>query len=240
MPVTAEFSHQRVICRFTLQGDILTLMNMHLHRKSTFLVVLLAILALPSCGERESESAEAAREAPRREVPPPPTPEEAAEIVAKAPEFSDFRFTSVTLSIPAQESMMHDQMRSYVRDLEQAGWLRVDRTGTVVLADKARRDSRWVERPNQFFDIAPLARKELVEVTRVYPAEGSAVNVDFTYEWVQNPTGAALQRGPLRQILDSHHYATATLQDFGDGWEVYIIRENKTAPGSETAPDESE
>lgn len=215
-------------------------MKMHFQGNPAFLVILLTLLALPGCGERESERTESARETPRREVPPPPTPEEAAEIVAKAPEFSDFRFTSVTLSIPAQESMMHDQMRAYVRDLEQAGWLRVDRTGTVVLADKARRDTRWVERPNQFFDIAPLARKELVEVTRVYPAEGSAVNVDFTYEWVQNPTGAALKSGPLRQILDSHHYATATLQDFGDGWEVYIIRENKNSTGAETASAEGD
>jgi hypothetical protein len=210
-------------------------MKTSLHSNISIFVFLLTVLTLSNCGQRETERDERAPETPQRAALPPPTPEEAAEIVTKAPEFSDFRFTSVTLSIPAQESMMHSQMRSYVRDLEQAGWLRVDRTGTVVLADRARRDSRWVERPNQFFDIAPLARKELVEVTSVYPAEGSAVNVDFTYEWVQNSTGAALQSGPLREILDSHHYATATLQDFGDGWEVYIIRENPTPPGSPEA-----
>jgi hypothetical protein len=215
-------------------------MKTSLHSNISIFVFLLTVLTLSNCGQRETERDERAPETPQRAALPPPTPEEAAEIVTKAPEFSDFRFTSVTLSIPAQESMMHSQMRSYVRDLEQAGWLRVDRTGTVVLADRARRDSRWVERPNQFFDIAPLARKELVEVTSVYPAEGSAVNVDFTYEWVQNSTGAALQSGPLREILDSHHYATATLQDFGDGWEVYIIRESKASPGPETAPAESE
>jgi hypothetical protein len=207
-------------------------MKTNLHRNIPILLVLLAVLTLSSCGPSETARDEQTPETPQRAALPPPSPEEAAAIVTKAPEFSDFRFTSVTLSIPAQESMMHSQMRSYVRDLEQAGWLRVDRTGTVVLADKARRDSRWVERPNQFFDIAPLARKELVEVTSVYPAEGSALHVDFTYEWVQNETGAALRSGPLREILDSHHYATATLQDFGDGWEVYIIREKEMPPGA--------
>jgi hypothetical protein len=215
-------------------------MKTSFHRIIPILILLLTVLTLSNCGQRETDRDEQAPETPQRTALPPPTPEEAAEIVTKAPEFSDFRFTSVTLSIPAQESMMHSQMRSYVRDLEQAGWLRVDRTGTVVLTDKARSDSRWVERPNQFFDIAPLARKELVEVTSVNPAEGGAVNVDFTYEWVQNATGAALQSGLLREILDSHHYATATLQDFGDGWEVYIIRENQTPPGSPGAGPASE
>lgn len=163
-----------------------------------------------------------------------PTEEEAAEIIQKAPEYSDFRFTSVTLSLPMDEERMHEQMKKYARDLERAGWLRIDRTGTVVLADKARQDNRWVERSGGFTDIAPLARKEFVEVRAIDQVDPETIKVDFTYRWNANATGAALQSGLLHKTLNSPQYATATLEYRDDGWQLYIIRTDDTPPTEET------
>lgn len=208
-------------CLDGIGRDIVMLMKCEL---KPFSILLLSTALLLGCGGESPEGEIETDTGMATTRVPPPTETEAAEIIQKAPQYSDFRFTSVTLSLPMKQEMMHDEMKSYAQDLERAGWLRIDGTGTVVLADKARRDNRWVERPNGFTDIAPLARKEFVEVTSVEQGDADTVSANFTYRWVQNPTGAAIQSGALREVLDSEHFATATLKDYGDGWELYIIR----------------
>lgn len=199
-------------------------------------IVLLISLAMIACGGESADAPSAEPEAESAERSfEPPSKEEAAEIIQKAPDYSDFQFTSVTLSIPMQESMMHEQMRSYAADLERAGWLRVDSTGTVVLADKARRDNRWVERSNGFTDVAPLASKEFVEVTEVERVDGDTVEATFAFRWNQNSSGAAIQSGPMRERLDSVHYGQATMENYGNGWQLFIIRPTE-APAVESAP----
>lgn len=213
-------------------------MTMKRLRTSAIAMIVLSLVLVGCSGETADTSAGTETESAAGTVNPP-TKEEAAEIIQKAPEYSDFRFTSVTLSIPMQESRMHDQMKEYARDLERAGWLRVDSTGTVVLADKARQDNKWVERSNGFTDIAPLAQKEFVEVRSIEQTDSKTVNVDFTYRWNPNAAGAALQSGLLHETLHSPQYATATLENYGDGWQLYIIRSDETPP-AEPAEDETE
>lgn len=204
-------------------------------RLKALIVFACSVLLAGCAGETAETATERADDAATGQAAPLPTEEEAAKIIQKAPAYSDYRFTSVTLSIPMNEERMHEQMRAYAKDLETAGWIRIDSTGTVVLSDKARKDNRWVERTNGFTDIAPLASKEFVEVRSIEQDAAGNAKVDFTYRWNQNSTGAALQSGLLRQTLDSPQYATATLEQHGDGWELYIIRSDETPPTS--APD---
>ncbi len=197
-------------------------------RWSPFIALFCALL-LFGCGGETAGNAAGTEEENGAQAVTPPTKEEAAKVIQKAPEYSDFRFTSVTLSLPMKEEQMHEQMKKYAEDLERAGWIRIDSTGTVVLSDKARQDNKWVERSNGFTDIAPLARKEFVEVRSIEQVE-DRVNVDFTYQWIANSTGAALQSGLLHETLNSPQYATATLENYGDGWQLYIIRTDDTPP----------
>lgn len=204
-------------------------------RLSTLVAFCCAIL-LSGCGGETAENPTDAENQAATQSAAPPTKEEAAQIIQKAPEYSDFRFTSVTLSLPMKEERMHEQMKKYAEDLERAGWIRVDSTGTVVLSDKARQDNKWVERSNGFTDIAPLARKEFVEV-RSIEQENDRVKVDFTYRWNANAAGAALQSGLLHETINSPQYATATLENYGDGWQLYIIRTDDTPPAEPTQTD---
>lgn len=214
------------------------IMKSHLKLSATALFVCFALLG--GCGSDETSTTPQTETAGGDQTLAPPTMEEAARIIQKAPEYSDFRFTSVTLSLPMQEARMHEQMKAYARDLERAGWLRIDSTGTVVLADKARKDNRWVERSNGFTDIAPLARKEFVEVRSVEPTGPDSVNVDFTYRWEPNAAGAALQSGLLHETINSPQYATATLEAHGGEWQMYIIRSDETPPVDATAEEVTE
>ncbi|MDX1582200.1 MAG: hypothetical protein R3338_01245 [Thermoanaerobaculia bacterium] len=209
-------------------------------RKNFFLsaiLVLTCAMFLVHCGG-ETDVADTA-EADAEESYEAPTREEAAEIIQKSPDYSDFRFTSVTLSIPMKEEGMHEQMRKYVDELEQAGWLRVDSTGTVVLSDMARSDNRWVERPSGYTDIAPLAKKEFVEVTSVERVDGDTVKVDFVYRWIPLQAGRAIESGLLYETMHSDHYATATLENYGGGWQLFIIRP-ADPPAEETAEESPE
>lgn len=215
-------------------------MFMNINIKSISLILFACSILLAGCGGESAENAGETGTESAETSTAPPTEEEAAQIIQKAPEYSDFRFTSVTLSLPMSEDRMHEQMKAYARDLERAGWLRVDRTGTVVLADKARQDNRWVERSGGYTDIAPLARKEFVEVRSIEQVDPDTVKVDFTYRWNSNSTGAALQSGLLHKTLNSPQYATATLEHGSDGWQLYIIRTDDTPPDENNAEGEAE
>lgn len=209
-------------------------MSMNANISKSALLLFAFSIALAGCGGESVDENRGTTTESAEATATPPTAEEAAEIIQNAPEYSDFRFTSVTLSLPMSEERMHEQMKKYARDLERAGWLRIDRTGTVVLADKARQDNRWVERSGGYTDIAPLARKEFVEVRSVDQVDPDTVKVDFTYRWNPNATGAALQSGLLHKTLNSPQYATATLEHRDDGWQLYIIRTDETPPTEES------
>ncbi|MGH9458685.1 MAG: hypothetical protein ACRD2J_13725 [Thermoanaerobaculia bacterium] len=196
------------------------------------LLLALPLAATLACGGVEEERAvdATAAEAPA----PPPSPEDARELIAYSAAFGDYRFsTESSFSLPLDASRFNEPARQGAEDLEVAGWIDI-RDGRVVLA-KGEGDRRFLVRPNGFVDIVPLAKKEMLEVTSVSPVDGK-VEVDFTWRWIPNDVGASFTRGLVKERFDAMRHATATLQDFGSGWEVLIISEREAGVEDAQSP----
>ena len=185
-------------------------------RTATLAATPLLFLLL-ACGEGATETATAT--APPST--PPPTAVEAKELIARSQPFGDFQFTDATWTFRTDAPLTHETQLAMARDLEKAGWLRVNEN-RVELTDKSRGDKRFVLRPNGTLDLVPLARKELLEVTSVEPtADGATATI--TWRWIPNEVGDSVTSGPLRERFDETHTARVTMQRGSDGWEVWDV-----------------
>lgn len=184
-------------------------------------LVVLALL-LVACGGAETPSTTSSAAPPAPAPPAPPSIEQAAQVIANAPEFGEFEFTNAAVSIPLQRSAMNEPARDAASRLQKAGWIAFDGSGALVLSAKAKEDKRFLVRPNGFLDIVPLAKKEFIAVTAVRPSSEGA-DADFTWKWVPNEIGEAL----ALSRFEGTQNATATLlhdqSAEGPGWTVLRI-----------------
>lgn len=147
-------------------------------------------------------------------LPAPPSVAAAQTLIANAPEFGDYKFTSAAFSIAQKKSMMSPPMMSAAKKLAAEKWLRFDGDQLVV----AKEDKRILVRPNGFIDVVPLAKKEMIGVTSVKQQPDGVVLADFTWKWVPNELGAAIGQPPAGE-----QKATAKLMWDGSEWMVLSI-----------------
>jgi hypothetical protein len=181
------------------------------------IAALVCALLAAACPHPEAPAPKPAAAAPKP-APAPPTADEAKQLLAGSPEFSEYEFTNAATTLPLQKSAMNEPARKAVADLAAAGWLHLDGSGAVVFSDKAKHDPRVLVRPNGFVDLVPLAKKELTAVTAV---RGPAV--DFDWRWIPNDLGASLKSGPVHDRYAAAQHATATLVHDGAAWTVLRI-----------------
>ncbi len=127
--------------------------------------------------------------------------------------------------------MMNEPAKIAARELRASGWIRLDARGDVTLSDKAKSDKRWLVRQNDFVELVPLAKKELVKVDSVSHGDNGDAVVEFTWRWLPNEVGASFKSGLVKERFEAKHRATATLKFLGGKWQVFLI----TAAGSGAA-----
>jgi hypothetical protein len=178
--------------------------------------LLLLILA---CGaENPGPAPTTATEAARAPLPQPPPVEDAARIVSGSAEFSDYQFTRAAFTLPMQESAMTPDVKAFSRALAREKWIGIDGAGQVVLTEKAKKDRRFLLRPNGFLDIVPMAKKEFIGVQGVTVNPDGQPLVDFRWKWVPNEIGAL-----SGDRYGGEHLAAATLLWDGSQWSVLRI-----------------
>jgi hypothetical protein len=177
-------------------------------------IPILALLVLTACGQSPPET-------PKRPAPPQVTVDSARDLIADAPELSDYQFTDAAYSLPMKRSMMNEPARAAAAALIKAGWIKFD-GDEVVLSAKAAGDRRFIVRPNGFVDIVPLARKEFLGVTGVRTAPDGAPLVDFEWQWKPNEIGQV-----FAPKYDGLRRATATLLWDGKSWIVLRIEKRE-------------
>jgi hypothetical protein len=182
---------------------------------------LIASLLFVAACSSETPVATTSTEASKPSTPPP-TAEQARELVANAPELAEYEFTNAAISIPVAESSMSEPTRKNARELADAGWIEFD-GGEVWLNEKSRGDKRFVMRDNGILDVVPLARKELVAVSGVRTNPDGSPAVDFTWRWKPNEIGSVLKTGPTAERYAAEQQATATLIWDGEKWSVLQI-----------------
>ncbi len=182
--------------------------------------ILIALL-LTACAAEQPVTDTTATVA-KQPRPAAPSAADAKTLIANAPEFSEFEFTNAGWTTPVSGVSMSTPVRDEARQLAEAGWIALDRTGDVMLADKSRNDKRFLLRPNGILDVVPLAKKEIGDVVAVRDREGE-VTVDFTWRWIPNEVGAAFKTGAVHDRFAAPQQATATLLHDGTGWGVLRI-----------------
>ncbi|HEX8169962.1 MAG TPA: hypothetical protein VF824_05410 [Thermoanaerobaculia bacterium] len=184
------------------------------------------LLLLVACGgETAAPPAATTSTAPAKpSTPPPPSANQARQIIMSSMEFGEYQFTDAAWSLSMQQqSQMNEQTRADVQDLQRAGWLVVDGTGSVMLAPKARNDRRFLMRPNGILDVVPLARKEMGTVTGVSSNPDGTATAAFTWRWIPNEVGAAFTRGTTHDRFAAPQTSHATLLWNGTAWTVLKI-----------------
>jgi hypothetical protein len=180
-------------------------------------IVPLLLLAL-ACGQAQPERAGEDTGAPPAPQVAPPTTDEAQDIVANSPEFSEYQFTHAAYSLPMDASLRTAPAQDIAGKLAKAGWIGTDGADRIVLTAKAEKDKRFLVRPNGVLDIVPLAKKEFEAVESVGTnAEGQPV-VAFRWRWNPNDIGAL-----FAPRYSGQQHATATLYRDGDSWAVLRI-----------------
>jgi hypothetical protein len=172
-----------------------------------FCISLLAACAKPEPPPQPKKAA----------LPPPPTTAAAQELIANAPDFSDYQFTNAAFTFAQRKSLMTPLMAGGVKQLAAAKWIRID-GDDIVLTDKAKGDKRFLVRPNGYVDVVPLAKKEMIGVTAVHQQPDGLVLADFAWKWVPNEIGAAIS-----QPATGDRKATAKLMWDGSAWTVLGI-----------------
>lgn len=184
-----------------------------------FLATLL--LFVVACGQETAPPAEqsptTADEVARAPLPSPPSAEEAAQLIAGSPEFSDYQFTRAAFTLPVKEEAMTPEVRTVSKALAKNGWIGIDGDGNVVFTGKAKADKRFLLRQNGFIDIVPMAKKEFIGVSAVHVNPEGQPLVDFRWKWVPNEIGALTDR------YSGEHLAMATLLRDGSQWSVLRI-----------------
>ena len=113
---------------------------------------------------------------------------------------------------------MTADVKAFSRALAKAGWIGIDGDGHVVLTEKAKKDRRFLLRPNGFLDIVPLAKKEFIGVEAVHVNPEGQPLVDFRWKWVANEIGAL-----AGDRYSGEQLAIATLLWDGSQWSVLRI-----------------
>jgi len=187
------------------------------------------LLVLAACGgpERQTTTETAApTPAPR---PVPPSAEEARQIIAASPEFSDYEFTNAAFTLPMKRSAMTGPAAASANDLVRGGWIDIP-GDAVALTIKSRTDRRFIVRPNGYLDIVPIAKKEFGDVTNVRSNADATVAADFTWRWIPNEVGQSFRSGPVKERFDAEQRATATLMHDTKGWSVLRIDSERASP----------
>lgn len=200
-------------------------------RHLSFIAILLTTISV-GCAAPETPEAPERAGGTEAATLPPPSAEQAEEIITSAPEWSDYKFSNAAWSLPLDQPIDHPVTLEMAKDLERADWIRVDRTNRVVLTQRAMKDRRFLVRPNDVVEMVPLAKKEFGEVTAIEPA-GENVEVHFTWQWVPNEVGASFQSGFLHERYSATHQATATLMPREGEWMLLIIEEAKEGESEE-------
>ena len=185
------------------------------------LAILLAAILSMACGAEQPVTDTTATVA-KKARPAPPSAAEARTLIANSAEFSEFEFTNAGWTTPVSSASMSTPVRDEARQLAEAGWIAMEKTGDVMLTDKSRNDKRFLLRPNGILDVVPLAKKEIGEVVAVRDREGE-VTVDFTWRWIPNEVGAAFKTGAVHDRFAAQQQATATLLHDGTAWSVLRI-----------------
>jgi hypothetical protein len=165
--------------------------------------IVIALL-MAACGKAPEQ-----KEAAKPKTPPPPSAAEARELIANSPEFGDYRFTDAAVTIPTARGAMNEPARRNAEALRKGGWVGWDGDTLVV---KKKDDKRFLVRPNGTLDVVPLAKKEFGAVQSV-----NGDKVDFTWRWVPNEVGKALQ------FDEKEQRATAALYRDAGKWAVLKI-----------------
>lgn len=201
----------------------------------TRLALVLIVGVLAGCSSEEGPVATTASTTPAATPRlPPPTPEEAGTLIGDSAEFSEFEFTNAAWSLPLQGKMMNAPASEGAKELAREGWIKLDREGNVTLTEKAKKDRRWLVRPNGFVDLVPIARKEVSEVRSVIPLPDGTLSVDFSWRWIPNEVGSAFKSGMVRKRFDSAQNASAQLTTSEGKWQILsIVQKSGTAEGKE-------
>lgn len=179
----------------------------------------LILLLLVACSAEKP----AAPPTPQKPKHAPPSAAEAKQIIESSGDFGEFEFTNAAYTLPMKRSaMLNEPTRAAASDLQNAGWIEIS-GDDVVLATKAKRDRRFLVRPNGYLDIVPLAKKEMGEVSEVRLTD-EGVDVDFNWRWIPNEIGSAFKSGPLRDRYASPQQATATMYHDGTSWGILRMR----------------
>lgn len=183
-------------------------------RACLFILFLFVVACAAETPRVESDSVETAAPV----LPPPPSIEQAAQIISASAELSDYQFTRAAISIPLQESAMTPQVRETARALQKAKWIGIDGDGNVVLTAKAKADKRFLLRQNGFIDIVPLAKKKFIGVTAVKVNPAGEPLASFRWKWVPNEIGTL-----VASRYSGEQQAVATLLWDGSAWTVLRI-----------------
>jgi hypothetical protein len=154
---------------------------------------------------------------------PPPTAQQARELLANSAELGEYEFTNAAFTLPVSGAAMNEPQRVSARELAAGGWLAMDSTGDIALTEKSRNDKRFLLRPNGLLDIVPLAKKEMGDVTAVRADADGTVTVDFTWKWIANEVGTAFRTGPVHDRYASPQDGRATLMWDGAQWTILKI-----------------
>jgi hypothetical protein len=199
---------------------------MRIMKQLTTMLVTLCLLFLPACGGSETPSTPPAVETEQAKVVAPPSQESAADTIASAPEFSEYKFTRAAYSLPMQGSMLKGPALEAAQDLEKAGWILLDPAGNILIAGKSVGDKRFIVRDNGSLDVVPLARKEFVSVDATGHDDEGDVTIDFTWRWVPNEVAQAFERGKIATRFEGDQKARATIYPAKDGtWKIMRIVE---------------
>lgn len=185
------------------------------------LIALLVPLFLATCAPEQAVT-DTTAVATKRPRPAAPTPAEAQALVASSAEFSEFEFTNAGWTTPVSGAAMSTPVRDEARQLAEAGWIMLEKTGDVALNERSRNDKRFLLRANGILDVVPLAKKEIGEVLAVRDREGE-VTVDFSWHWTPNEVGTAFKTGAVHDRFAAPQQATATLLHDGNGWGVLRV-----------------
>src|SRR3954469_15461668 len=100
------------------------------------IAAILVLLAV-SCGspEQQTTTTTATIAAP---TPPAPAPsaQDAKQLIAASPEFSDYEFTNAAFTLPMKRSGMAGQMAESAHDLVRGGWIDIP-SDAVALTPKS-------------------------------------------------------------------------------------------------------
>jgi hypothetical protein len=184
-------------------------------------VLSMMVMLLVACGSPEppATTSTAPAAAPKAA---PPNAQDAKQVIASSPEFSDYQFTNAAFTIPMKRSAMTGPTANSAHDLVQAGWIDIP-SDNVALTPKSLHDKRFLVRPNGFLDIVPIAKKEMGDVTAVRPNADNTVSADFNWRWIPNEVGQSFKSGPVRERFDAEQHATAVINHDSSGWSVRRI-----------------